>query len=672
MAPVFEGLMPSRRRPSRSRSESGKPLHARWGDVAISAPHDGGWAQQYPDNDLNNPVYQAHGSPDSQKTLVNNSPDLNFEVAKMEKTAIEEIRQPTPPFIQKERTAITITIPLPWTRKKEHRRSSSGINAQALATQVEKVITVESRPALNNIQTNIDEVIVAEARPLAEPYRADSPIVQTASPVYDDVSTFFTRAAFPDKGYASSRLPPIQTSVPPTISQPTSAISILSPVAEKYDGLSESNNATPMDNTPVAGRTAIGLPTSADNNEVIDVGGLTFKLAEHVRDSPPSLPPSRITSPIDTSDVEIPRKSSRSTMRDTSRPASRGPGLGEVAYMRASSRGPPEQPRSASREASARRSESQEPDSRRAGSVEPTHRRALSRDPGRRTVSPARRRTLSREPVFRRALSREPDVRRIETPEPVSRRDTSRDRATHRADSPNPTTRRAQSRDPARRRAESPAPTSRRELSREPRTTPRARTPDPTTARPHSRGPSSRRGISPGPAGRRAVSREPFTRRRISGDFTRRAASLEPERRRASPRENFDFPWNGDKPAGKSPTDNTSTTDASTTDDITSADETTDIDTETDDMYFESRKGWNGHAGVGDEGQGFYAGVIQDYKLIARDVEAEQTQTSEPSGVKESLASLVTIKKEKEKYPEQRQGKYAGPDLVPSQEELWG
>ncbi|KAK7903652.1 hypothetical protein LTR67_001672 [Exophiala xenobiotica] len=671
MAPVFEGLMTSRRRPSRSRSESGKPLHARWGDIAISAPHDGGWAQQYPDNDLNNPVYQAHGSPDSQKTLVNNSPDLSFDAAKMENMGIEEIRQPTPPFIQKERTAITITIPLPWSRKKEHRRSSSGINAQAPATQVDKVITVESRPALNNIQANIDEVIVAENRPFAEPYRADSPVGRTVSPVYDDVSTFFTRAAFPDKGYASSRLPPIQTSVPPNMSQPSSAISILSPVAEKYDGISESNNATPMDNTPIAGRTATGLPISADNHGVIDVGGLSFKLAEHLRASPSSLPPSRITSPIDTTDVEFPRTSSRSTMRDTSRPPSRGPGLGEVAYMRASSRGPSEQPRSESRGASTRRSESQEPGTRRAGSVEPTHRRAISRDPSRRNVSPARRRTLSGEPVFRRALSREPEMRRIETPESVSRRDASREPATHRADSPNPTTRRAQSREPTPRRAESPTPTSRRALSPEP-TIRRARTPDPTTARPHSRGPSARRGISPGPTARRAVSREPFTRRRISGDFSRRAASQEPLRRRASPRETFDFPWIGDKTAGKSPTDNTSTIDASSTDDNTSADESTDIDTETDEMYAESRKGWNGHAGAGDAGQGFYAGVIQDYKLIGRDVEAEQTQTFEPSGVKESLVSLVTIKKEKEKYPEVRQGKYVGPDLVPSQEELWG
>ncbi|KIW12365.1 hypothetical protein PV08_09642 [Exophiala spinifera] len=672
MASVFEGLMTSRRRPSRSRSDAGKPLHARWGDTAISAPHDGGWAQQYPDNDLNNPVYQAHGSPDSQKTLVSTSPDPSSDGLKMAALAYEEIRQPTPPFVQKDRHAITITIPLPWSRKKEHRRSTSSHAVRVPASQSEKVITAEARPALASISTNIDEVIVAESRPASEEPCAQSPVLLTTSPVYDDVSTFFTRAAFPEKGYATSRLPPIQTSVPPTKSLPASATSILSPVAEKYDGLSESNNATPMDNTPIATHLDAAVLTPVETEEVIDVAGLTFTLASRTRSATPApIPPSRVNSPIETSDIQIPRASSRSAVRDRPRSESRGPSLTDVAYMRTASRGPPEPPASEGRWMSERRSTSQEPVSRQAGRGESSHRRALSREPGRRTSSPPRRRALSRDTQSRRALSREPDAGLVNTSDLLSRRARSKEPRACRPDSPNPGAFRAHSRGPRSRELDTPVATNGQAFDGD-SIIEGSKNVDPRSIQTHARGPSRRRGLSPTPTTRRAVSREPFSRRRISVEFSRRAASQEPVRRRASPREDFTFPWVRENAATtkKSPATASSPTEStSTTDDDSAADETTDIETESEEVYFESRKGWNGHAGAAPAGQGFYAGVLQDYKAIGRDVEAEQAQ-SEPHGVKASIVNLVTVKKDIKNL--EHRPKYGGPDLVPSQEELWG
>ncbi|KIW71884.1 hypothetical protein PV04_00112 [Phialophora macrospora] len=620
MAAVFEGLIPSRRRPSRSQSESGKQLHSRWGDASITAPNGGGWSQHYLDDDPDNVVYHAHGSPDSQKTLVNDSPDLSIK-EDVERVSIEVLRQSTPPVSLKERGAITITIPLPWGRR-SHRRSSSGAKHQAQVAQVvENVITAESRPAPTSLNTSIDEIIVAESRPAAELYRGGSPIVQTRSPVYDDVSTFFTRAVFPEKHPGPRSLPQIQTSVAINKSQPASALSILSPVAEKYNGMSESNNATPMDNTPIAHRITSAINSSTDN--FIDVSSLTERLEQQARHPSPSLPISRVASPVET---PIERPDSRSTVTFPSRPASRGPGIGEVAYMRASSRG-------AIETRDGRRAASREPLARRAPSAEPAQRRAHSRDTG-------RRRADSPRAMSGRSYSKEAGGLRDSTREATP------------ASAP---------------LAEAAVPRMGRDISMEP-LRPRAESPGPAARRPHQRGSSANRDPSPTRFSRRAISREPVTRSRFSGDFSRRAVSVDPIRRHASPREDI-IHIRGSPPLALKRKEG-DLSDWSAADDLTS-DETTDIETETDEMYFESRKGWNGAAVTGGRSQGFYDGVINDYKLIARDVEAEQVQGAGPKPAAIELVKL--IKKDKVEVEIGKDGKkYGGPDLVPNQEELWG
>ena len=639
MASVFEGFISSRRRPSRSRSESGKQLHARWGDASISAPNGGGWSQQYLEDDLNTVVYQAQGSPDSQKTLVNNSPDLSFN-DHIEKVSIDEIRQPSPPLSLKEKGAITITIPLPWFLKSHRRSSSSGRQQVQVAQVVEQVTATEARPVLQSI-TNDDEVIVVESRPVAEPFRATSPVVHAQSPVYDDVSTFFTRAAFPTKHATAGRLPQIQTSVPINKSQPASALSILSPVAEKYNGMSESNNATPMDNTPIAQQIASSIPAGADG--VIDVSTITDRLENYARRTPPSLPPSRVTSPILDPGSITDRPESRGAARGPSRPPSRGVGIGEVAFMRASSRGPSER-------GDGRRSASTQPVKQRAGSVEPLRRRALSRSTDRHRADSPRRmsgRSFSREVAASVNMSRER--------EPGGRRGLSREPAVHRAESPERGTLRNLSVEPLRPRAESPGPASRRA---------------------HDWEPSGHPELSPVQFGRRAISREPTARRRMSIEATRRAASVDPVRRRASPREDLVPGGGGGNPLLRARRRRSDSSDPSSADELTS-DETTDIETETEneELYFESRKGWNGPAVAGVDSKGFYGDVINDYKFIARDVVADQTSTPAAKPPSTSLAvEVVTLLKKEttatESYREPR--RYGGPALVPDHEELWG
>jgi hypothetical protein len=126
-------------------------------------------------------------------------------------------------------------------------------------------------------------------------------------------------------------------------------------------------------------------------------------------------------------------------------------------------------------------------------------------------------------------------------------------------------------------------------------------------------------------------------------------------------------PLLGQGAGSESVSDSSTSADAPASDE----DEATEIETETDDnTYSESRKGWNGPAIAGHESRGFYAGVVQDYKAIAKDVEADIAQAGEPPGVGASLMNLVVNKRERET---ERVGEmYGGPDLVPSHEEMWG
>ena len=627
MAAVWEGMIPSRRRPSRSHSESGKQLHARWGDATISAPNGGGWSQHYLDDDVDNVVYQAHGSPDSQKTLVNDSPNLSLK-DDIDKISIEEFPQSSPPLVHKERGQITFTIPLPWSRK-THRRSSSVNKNQP------HIVTPESQQALPSLTTSIDEVIIAESRPSADPcYRTVSPVTHAQSPIYDDVNTFFTRSIFPEKHPGTRSLPPLQTAVPINQSQPASALSILSPVAEKFNGMSESNNATPMDNTPIAHRieTALPpLPTLPVSYEYPNLSNLAERLEMYAHNALPMLPPSRIASPID---HPIDRPESR-TSRYPSRPASRGPGIGEVAYMRASSREPGESH-------GGRRSASRDPTARRNPSKEPLHRRAVSREAARRRADSPRGmsgRSYSREDGTEKQASRAPS----QAPSEVLR-------APSRGTTPVP--------------AEFLEARIGRDLSLDP-LRPRAESPGPLRRRKHSRAPSARREKSPINFSRRAVSREAYTHHRISGgDFTRRAMSVDPIRRHASPRDEtihrHATPL-GDFKFRESETESSS-------DDLT-GDDTTDIDTETDEMYYKSRRGWNGPAAA-NGGKGFYHAVIDDYKLIGHSVEAEQTQLT--PGKTPVLGFGAFEKREKKDVEVVHSTRYGGPELVPCHEDLWG
>ncbi|KAK5045412.1 hypothetical protein LTR84_009276 [Exophiala bonariae] len=720
MGSVFEGLLPSRRQRSRSRSASGKQLHARWGDNSITAPNGGGWSQQYLEEDRHNPIYQAQGSPDSQKTLVTNSPELGYDSIK---TKIENILQAVEdqkfagvPVIKEVDGQITITFslgpssgprqpqPESHPEPQQQRRPSVETNYpphnRYMPTHSEGVATGGVRALFPPISTNIDEVITVEARDVTDPYRTTSPIIHTQSPVYDDVSTFFTRAAFPERSFGPARPPHIQTSVPQHKSQPASAISvsILSPVQERYN---ESIGNTPMANTPITAQISATIPRAPSiADEFADIESLTQRL-ERFRGTNPS-PPSRITSPIDTSDSEFdqPFIRSRGPSRNASRgpvisrPSSRGPGIGEVAYMRASSKGPGEQ-----------RSES------RSGLE--GGRRSASREPARRTrsVDPVVR-SHSVEPV-KRAMSREPAHRR-----PESRGGDDDDRRPSRSRSRNPRPRRAESvSEKEHRRAESierhfrHVDTFDSDTDRGPRdATPigyqRMATPTQYHKRAFSRDQFdlNHRTASPSTLSRRAFSRGPGDKRRMSGDFTRRAMSVEPILRHATPQEDYTpisrrgTPLafqNGRFVPMENPVSDSSADEHEPSGSPTSGDETgidtdaTDIETENDDAYYESRKEWNGRAANGADGKGYYGDVASEYKAIAKDVEADQATAPAKvekqvgginiGGIKLNITKVKTEKADRDRKSERdrddKRGnlkQYVGPDLVPNEEEVWG
>ena len=692
MASVIEGILSSRRRRSRSRSESGKQLHARFGDNGISAPQTGGWSQQHHEED-GTTIYQPHGSPDSQKTLVSDSTDACYDPWREKIENIMQVvraqRFSGTPMIKEVNGQITITIPTESRPEGKQAHIPQAATQQHYFKPLDQVISVESRPALPPLSTSDNDVITVEARDVVHPYRTTSPIVHTQSPVYDDVSTFYTRGAYADRSFGLARLPHIQTSVPPSRSQPASALSMLSPVQEKYNGQSESNNASPMESTPIAQRMIPSVPQCQSiAAKMADIETLTQSL-ERFR-TPSATPLSQIVSPIESSDSDTDKP--WEINRVHTRPSSRGPGIGDVAYMRCSSRGPGER----------------RPESRNGGA------RSRSREPAHhaRSVEP-RGRSLSIDPKESRALSREQTRHREQS------RGRSKDIGS---------TSRAQSREPRRYRGESVDKKlgnletldsfgQQQTRDRTPMAIQRISSPESGHRRTFSRDNLDvTHRASPVPAARRAFSRDNVRRRPLSGEFTRRAASVGPALRKGTPeQQNDNVPisrrgtplifqhgrfvlaadestlgsssGSGSESSGVDDEDDMDGHRSSpfTADDPGFDTEATDIDTETDDAYYTSRKGWNGRATTGATGKGLYGDIEIDYKAIAKDVEADQAIPRDMGGIniggiKVNITKVRTDKvdktkeKEKEKEKERKEAskRCVTTDLVPTMEDLWG
>lgn len=583
---------------------------------------------------------------------------------------------------------ITITIPTESWPEVKQAPIAQATTQQHYFKPLDQVISAESRPALPPISTSGDDVITVEARDVVHPYRTTSPIVHTQSPVYDDVSTFYTRGAYAERCFGLARLPHIQTSVPPSRSQPASALSMLSPVQEKYDGQSESNNASPMESTPIAQRMIPSMPQRQSiAAKMADIESLTQTL-ERFR-TPSTTPLPQIASPIESSDSDVDKP--WETTRVPTRPGSRGPGIGEVAYMRCSSRGAGERrvesrnnARSASREPSRRaksveprgRSHSTDPKGSRAPSREPKRHREQSR--GRSKDAGAPFRAQSQEPRRYRGESVDRNVDHVEILDSFEQQHT-RDFAPmtiQRISSPDVGHRRTLSRDNI-------------EASHRP---------------------------SPVPVSRRAFSRDTVRRRPLSDEFTRRAASVGPVLRQDSSELQRDivslsrrgtplifqhgrfvsapdgstsgsFSGSGSESSGVDDEDDIDGHRQSPflADDPGFDTEATDIDTETDGAYHTSRKEWNGRATTGAAGKGLYGDIEVDYKAIAKDVEADQAIPRDMGGIniggiKVNITKVRSDKfdktkdRDKESEKEKKDGskRCVTTDLVPTMEDLWG
>ncbi|KAL2399586.1 hypothetical protein ABEF95_014896 [Exophiala dermatitidis] len=774
MASVFEGFMSSRRRASRARSASEKKLHSRWGDAAITAPN-GGWSQRQADED--DAGHSVHGSPDSQKTLVNGSPDPGEYES--DKATAHTAGLPKPATSQKERSALVITIPLPWSRK-THRRSLSADHLRDKdddnGESVRRVVKEEvRRPDTAHIDNEEEPSWPLRSTPSTSRYH-----LPTGSSLYEGPRTPFVRVAFPDKDVVPPRLPQLQTGVPPAKSQPASGVSVLTPVNETFDGRSESNNATPIWTTPIAQIAASGISVVHDDEEfnpATSAGAAATSRLDfyHLPKTPRDLPPSLLASPNDSSGSDVDRISAQRNPRASSRPQSRGPGIGELAYQRNSSRSADERRsasrggapaatrryRSASREQQAgrgsdSRAESVESAGRRAisrdrvgprGGNSTTISREVSRDPATRSRPADWQESLERPAIPRkessyhgsRNASREPDGRSrsfLESdasgtvangPEASSLSGRYDPAVTPGSGSPSG----SGGKSGRRAAATSSKPSSGRD------TTSRRRSPSPEkiriTRRAHSREAYStsnhhrlqRASSPPGSRSHGRTAPGALTPRRLSDDSAsgsgRRAVSVDPVRRpTVGPRDDIVIHWASTRPlaarnsSASSP--NSSSGSSSFIDDAVDVnvdhhhtpigpadndDISTDIDSEAevhvgaDESYFQSRKGWHGAAGMkGAESKGFYGDVAQDYRAIARDVEADKPLVGydrPPLSAGISIVSMVVNKKdrakdrhrtmdaqrEKEKSAEKEREKvpavfYGGPDLVPSHEELWG
>ncbi|KAK5936699.1 hypothetical protein PMZ80_011070 [Knufia obscura] len=352
MAAILNGLLPSRKK---DHSAQDRILNTRWGDSAISAPIHGGWSSSVSTST------QSHQSPELDQDLPPTPPQVHDE-----EDGVFILRngdgqdESEDEYVAADRENITITIPLPWKKKKatSHNRKSSltGVLNPRFAAQRR----MDSMPP---------PLATAEAAAIPLPEsRISSPVGRnvTTSPIL----SFRSRLASPNLG------------------------DILSPVAEGFAKEGPSSRpspvptslqfvqAVPLDRPPTAGSTRSNLSRRQSLNSHSGDGLGSGSMGSQATTDEQSL--------------------------ELSRPPSRG--LATTAHMRASSRGPRANSRGP-------RAASIEPFARRAPSIEPVSRRATPQ-----AVESAVTGVLDSEPVRRRAPSMEPCVRRGPSVEPGSRR----------------------------------------------------------------------------------------------------------------------------------------------------------------------------------------------------------------------------------------------------------
>ena len=126
--------------------DTSKDLHSRFGDATISAPVGGGWNRRYLDDDTEVVVY---GSVDSDQTLINSSPDLETEKV----VVIGEVPG-TSPEPSPKNAFITITIPLPWS-KKSHKRSTSDVQPQVCSREAHQLSKSQTRTPSTASKSNL-------------------------------------------------------------------------------------------------------------------------------------------------------------------------------------------------------------------------------------------------------------------------------------------------------------------------------------------------------------------------------------------------------------------------------------------------------------------------------------------------------------------------------------
>jgi hypothetical protein len=144
MTGILDVCVPSRRRERRRQRQQAKELlHSRFGDLAISAPNEGGWNQlgegqsakewtakewtskEWNAKEWDTKVAQVHGSPDTERTLVDSSPEFDQDFDDV--IIVDDSYVPQEET--EEKNSITIKIPLPWSAKPLKRSASQSSTA---------------------------------------------------------------------------------------------------------------------------------------------------------------------------------------------------------------------------------------------------------------------------------------------------------------------------------------------------------------------------------------------------------------------------------------------------------------------------------------------------------------------------------------------------------------